>query len=637
MNKTRRAKLLEKAAELGHILETAARQVALETTLPVPQLTTVILQKLVEHGLENFHDFRAQNIVVSVLEELHCQPLTVPYLRYCQERTQAALPTPHTGKMAAAGETGKLADIPPATQSPVVASHEEYLPWEKNKITQALEREGEIPGEIASQVAHIVESKILQAKIRYITTAQIRELVNSELFEMGYRVQLQKQSLLGIPKFNLKCLLYPDYQQGATRDFDGLLREIAAVVLRQYALEEVFGQEVMDAHLSGKIHIEAVSWPMKLFALLLPSPARLPMANQSAEEQAVSLAVHVEQLLPFTYQSMHLCDVDTLGQPQRGWLRLLLLALTRNFSRPAPCELSLARAPGEFTELLCQVYQEIDGCKQLPYLPPVIFPLNGEWAAMQNFMPALCRFACQLHKATFALRPPYLASWPGSGDVPWALDTIVVNLVEAAYRAGKQQIGRFWEQLADFFTLVIKAHLDKKRFFSSLAQGPLQTFFQSPWQELYPLDKIGCFLEIVGLPEATLYLTGQEMSSEEGFDMAVQTLARLNELSVNALKTHNIRIFIADYMKNSEAQERFCRLEQSNSHHEAFAGTIYTKGPHFRLGNDIHLRDKIRREGLLHRYVPATVSLMPEMDADELSSILQFAREQTECLAIRVS
>jgi hypothetical protein len=638
MNKSRRAKLLEQAEELTHILETAARQVQVEATASMPQLTTIILQKLIEHGLETFHDDKARNVVVTVLEELRYAALIPPYLRYCQEREQMAASAAHVVRHTAAAcdEADKPA-VETTGDSPVVTSGNEYLPWEKNKIAQALEREGQIPMDVANQVAHVVESKILHAKIRYIATAQIRELVNSELFAMGYRAQLQKQSLLGIPKFNLKCLLYPEYQQGATKDMDGLLHEIAAVILRQYALEEVFGQEVLDAHLSGKIHIEAVSWPMKIFALLLPSHA-LNLKDLTAEEQVFTLSSDVELLLPFIYHSILLCGADAVAQPPHApWLRLFLLSLSRNFSRPAPCTLSLTRAPGIFTDTLCQVYQEIDSRNLRHCLPAFVLPLNGEWSELLPALSSLCPFACRMHKVTFALRPPYLAEWPGAGETSWALDSLAINLVEAAYRAGKQQVGKFWDELAAFFRLVILVHLDKKRFFISLAQGPLQTFCQPPWQPLYPMAGIGCFLEIVGLPEAVLYLTGQEMSEGEGWELAVQTLTRLNELAINAMHTHNIHILLTDYMQNSEAQERFCRLEQQNGkHQDVFAGTVYTKGPHFRLGTTLSLREKIRREGMLHRLMPATVSLMPEMDSAELTELLRFARDETECLAIRV-
>jgi len=80
---------------------------------------------------------------------------------------------------------------------------DESLPWNKSKIALALEKEADLSAEIAQEVANDVERRVFSSGINRISTSLIRELVDNELFERGYNAKLEKQTTLGVPKYDI--------------------------------------------------------------------------------------------------------------------------------------------------------------------------------------------------------------------------------------------------------------------------------------------------------------------------------------------------------------------------------------------------------------------------------------------------
>lgn len=510
----------------------------------------------------------------------------------------------------------------------------EHIPWDKNKIANALELESNLPQDIAEEIAQAVEAKVQRNHVRDMTPAQIRELVNGELLSRGYP-HIQRQSLLSIPKFNLKSLLYPDHCHRAARDIPQLFSAIASIVLSQYSMEEVFAQDVVDAHIAGEIHIEGISFPMKIFAVLFYPQIRSIFADgNNPEDFIISLMVETEKILPFVHDSVNIYHLDKYLHPEISLIRSLLVALTHNFYRIAPFCFILENPPGEFASQLITVYREADILNKRGLLPHLAIPIHEESFRKHReaHTAQVCELALDMRKVTFWFKDSY-PNWPDPSRICWALDSISLNLVRAACHA-KKQLGKFWNEIGRIFGIAVKAHLDKKRFLLSLAEGPLQGLFED--EKLG--DKPGCFLEIVGLPESVLYLTGREMSDEEGWEVAVQTLARLQELGQNVAADHGIEMRMVDYLRNNKAEKRFVSLDMEKfpDLKQTFPETVYTKGPHFRLATPMPPKEMIMREGKLHRYLPCAVPLMPEIDQRELLEILRYASQETEAVALRI-
>ncbi len=101
-----------------------------------------------------------------------------------------------------------------------------------------------------------------------ISTSLIRELVDNELFERGLTARLKKQAVLGIPKFDLHELIHSKSKENANiaqNNPEAINLAVAEHTLKQYALQEVFSEDVADAHMLGEIHLHDLGYPTRVY------------------------------------------------------------------------------------------------------------------------------------------------------------------------------------------------------------------------------------------------------------------------------------------------------------------------------------------------------------------------------------
>lgn len=140
--------------------------------------------------------------------------------------------------------------------------------WDKGKIAMALEKEAGLLLDEAMEIASAVEKRVFASGINRISTSLIRELVDNELFERGYDVQLKRQQTLGMPKYDLERLIFSKSNENsniATNNPEAINLTIAENTLKQYALQEVFSRDIAEAHLSGMVHIHDLGYPTRVY------------------------------------------------------------------------------------------------------------------------------------------------------------------------------------------------------------------------------------------------------------------------------------------------------------------------------------------------------------------------------------
>lgn len=147
-------------------------------------------------------------------------------------------------------------------------AEEETSPWDRRRIADALTREADLDRRIAESVAKSVENRVLDSGLTRVSSALIRELVNNELFEMDYPHKLEKQRIVGMPKFDLQQLIFSKSQENAnitTNNPEAINLAIAEHTLKQYALAELFSRPVADAHRTGKIYLHDLGYPTRVY------------------------------------------------------------------------------------------------------------------------------------------------------------------------------------------------------------------------------------------------------------------------------------------------------------------------------------------------------------------------------------
>ena len=165
-------------------------------------------------------------------------------------------------------QTKKHADTTDVSLLVNTETKDETFPWDKRKIAVALTKEADLPEEVADEVANVVEQRVFASGMNRISTALIRELADNELFERGYNKKLEKQTVIGMPKFDLIELMTSKNKENsniASNNPEAINLAIAENTLKQYALQEVFSKEVADAHMSGMVHLHDLGYPTRVY------------------------------------------------------------------------------------------------------------------------------------------------------------------------------------------------------------------------------------------------------------------------------------------------------------------------------------------------------------------------------------
>jgi len=213
-----------------------------------------------------------QDLVERVLMETGHTAVAKAYILYRERRSQIR-ETLAVRRPAAPGErTAPAAGTIPSsstTSGLQATSLERNEPWSKGKIVAALMMEAELPRELAEDVAARVERRVFASGMRIVSTALLRELVDNELFERGLQTHLRRQSVVGLPKYDLREGLRTGFFRETWGRGELVASSaqpewtIARTVLGKFASEEVLPPAVAEKHLSGDLHFDGLESPYR--------------------------------------------------------------------------------------------------------------------------------------------------------------------------------------------------------------------------------------------------------------------------------------------------------------------------------------------------------------------------------------
>ena len=147
-------------------------------------------------------------------------------------------------------------------------SKDQLQPWDRARIARALVVEADLPEETACEIAAAVEKRVLDSGMTRISTGLIRELADNELFERGLTRRLARQSAIGMPKYDLDLIIRSKSKENANiaqNNPEAINLAIAENTLKQYALREVFSEDLAEAHLLGKVHLHDLGYPTRVY------------------------------------------------------------------------------------------------------------------------------------------------------------------------------------------------------------------------------------------------------------------------------------------------------------------------------------------------------------------------------------
>ncbi len=149
----------------------------------------------------------------------------------------------------------------------VKTSDDEVKKWDRHQIERVLIEETGAPKELAEEIAKDVEITLVSLKIKNTSTVLVRELVNAQLIERGYKDYALSHSRFGLPARDIEKIVYSPTKENSNVLFsaESIHKYIADAVFKQYTLEYLLPVKyrkphLAKAHLNGDIHIHDLDY-----------------------------------------------------------------------------------------------------------------------------------------------------------------------------------------------------------------------------------------------------------------------------------------------------------------------------------------------------------------------------------------
>ncbi len=141
-------------------------------------------------------------------------------------------------------------------------------PWDRNRIIDALRRETSLPYEEARSIAKAVENRAFAWDGSTISSSLVREMVNNELEERGRTEILRDLAQFSISKPVLEGLMFAKSSENSNiknNNPEAVTQTIGEIILKQYALRNIYGEKLERAHATGRIHIHDLGFPDRVY------------------------------------------------------------------------------------------------------------------------------------------------------------------------------------------------------------------------------------------------------------------------------------------------------------------------------------------------------------------------------------
>ena len=563
--------------------------------------------------------------------------------------------------------------------------------WDKHMIARALEVEADVAPELAREIASTVERRVMDSGMTRISTSLIRELVDNELFERGLTARLKRQAVLGIPKFDLHQLIHSKSKENANiaqNNPEAINLAVAEHTLKQYALQEVFSEDVADAHMLGEIHLHDLGYPTRVYcsshSLEYLKKYGLHLENldtsSAPAKHARTLTGHLNTFLasmqayyagalgvgyinifyaPYvehmSYQEMrqeaqHLIFSSSQNAFSRGGQTLFLdfnvhTGVPR-YLRDVPAIGPSGKYNGQtygqyekvaqrFCKAMLDVWSAGDQYHNIFAFPKCDLHINAdtlEDPAQREILEMACQIAsdsgvpyfifdhdevtlsacCRLRttiKDDYMIRHPESMRFCG-------FQNITINLPQAAYRAGRGNWERFYEEVDRMVEIAIKGHVQKRGFIASLMTDQSKPLWEigkiaADGRPYVDLQKATYIIGLIGLNECMLFMTGRELHEDNGLIRRGLHLIRRMQFHAREMGEREGMHVALEESPAESAARRLAKvdLRRFPEAREVVRGDVendemyYTNSVHLRADAPVDLLTRIRLQSKFHRAI----------------------------------
>ena len=204
-----------------------------------------------------------QDLVEILLSDNNESLVVAAYKRYRKQREIARR------SIRVRGDSKDNVDVTDASLLLVESNTAEVtLPWDRKRIVKQILDKTDLSVAMAISIAKSVENRIIGGKITTINTTLIREMVNNELAERGLSAQLRDLSLYGVPRDYVDNLMFTKSTENSNivnNNPEAVNLGIAELVLKQWALDTIFDEDIKRAHNTGAVHLHDLGYPHRVY------------------------------------------------------------------------------------------------------------------------------------------------------------------------------------------------------------------------------------------------------------------------------------------------------------------------------------------------------------------------------------
>ncbi|MCK4261798.1 anaerobic ribonucleoside-triphosphate reductase [bacterium] len=232
---------------------------------------------------------------------------------------------------------------------------------------------------------------------------------------------------------------------------------------------------------------------------------------------------------------------------------------------------------------------------------------------------------------------------------------VTINLPQAAYRAGKGNVDKIYEEIARAMDIAMKAHLEKKKFIAQMMSAPNMPMWEvgklaKDGRPYIDLDKSTYIIGIIGLNECVQHLTGKELhEDDEAYKLGVRIISFMNLKAKEYEEKHNLQVALEE----SPAESATKRLSKVDLREYPEASNVvkgdidndenyYTNSIHFRADAGISLVERIEKQSRFHTLIESGAILHAFVGEQKppASGILNLVRktwENTQAAQLAIS
>ena len=319
-------------------------------------------------------------------------------------------------------------------------SDEDVALFDSHRIAEALVREARLDPDLALHISLEVKQFIQKLGFRSLSSSLIRGLVDAKLLELGLEDAHRTHTRLGVPLYDVDRIIHSSFRDTASHPYgpEGTSMILAEAIKREYAILNVFSEQIANAHAVGDIHIHdigAVDRPhslistvdyLKKFGIALPrgfASSRPARRVEVLVAHLVKFSASLQGYLagPVTWDSLNFAVAPFLTDLSADDVKQLAQTLIFEFSAPAvarggqvisadlhldwdaPSYLKNRAAIGaggqeldstygeytgeahRFLQALLEVYLEGDGSGQAFLTPRLVLHINSHFNEIQGY------------------------------------------------------------------------------------------------------------------------------------------------------------------------------------------------------------------------------------------------------------